>query len=239
MLRLAGRLFGGLTGNWSLPEVPFRWNGGERRIDRDSGQIDLVLALPVPGSADPGMPAIEVLTEILGGGASSSRLFSELRERRALCYDINASLERARDGGLLAVTATIAPGAVNKLLSTVCSGLVRLACEAPEAVEVARAVAFLRTSEALSLEVLILACHRARARRAERNRGPDGALGRRRAGGCPERGGRGPRQPARTGHRRPCRPGYGERADRRQPACRVRTMNVGCGGVTSGFYGRR
>ncbi len=152
LLALAERLFGGLSGSWSLPEMPFRWNGGERRIDRDAGQIDLVLALPVPGAADPAMPAVEVLAEILGGGATSNRLFSELRERRGLCYGVDASLERARDGGLLAVSVTVAPAAVNKLLAAACAELVRLACEPPGADEVARAVAFLRTSEALSLE---------------------------------------------------------------------------------------
>jgi len=152
MLRLAERLFGGLSGAWSLPEAPFRWHGGERRIERDSGQIDIVLALPVPGRGDPALPAVEVLAELLGGGVTSNRLFSELRERRGLCYDIDASLELARGGGLLAVSGTAAPGAINKLIATACAELVRLACEAPGAAEVASAVAYLRTSDALAFE---------------------------------------------------------------------------------------
>ncbi|MBI2190879.1 MAG: insulinase family protein [Planctomycetes bacterium] len=69
-------------------------------------------------SAPPSHPlhlAGQVITTILSGG-SSSRLFTEVREKRALAYSIHAFQRAWRDGALLAVTASSTPRRAHETL---------------------------------------------------------------------------------------------------------------------------
>jgi predicted Zn-dependent peptidase len=82
-------LFGG-AGPWLLEEKAFE-------------QLNICLAFPGVPRDHPDHPVLEVLTTILGGGASS-RLFEQLRERRGLAYDVGASAAHYRDTGSVIVS---------------------------------------------------------------------------------------------------------------------------------------
>lgn len=77
-------------GSWLLEEKSFE-------------QLNICLAFPGVARDHPDRPALEVLTTILGGGASS-RLFEQLRERRGLAYDVGASAAHYRDTGSVVVS---------------------------------------------------------------------------------------------------------------------------------------
>lgn len=66
--------------------------------DKQFEQLNVCLAFPGVAREHPDHAALEVLTTILGGGASS-RLFEQLRERRGLAYDVGASAAHFRDTG--------------------------------------------------------------------------------------------------------------------------------------------
>lgn len=71
---------------------------------KDVEQVNLAFAWPTVGREHEDRAAIKVLAKILGG-AMSSRLFIEVRERRGLCYDVRAMAESYEDIGLMTIRA--------------------------------------------------------------------------------------------------------------------------------------
>lgn len=65
---------------------------------------------------------LNVLSAILGGGMSS-RLFSEVREKRGLAYYVRASSDHYVDAGYLAVTAGIDPKRIDDAISVIITEL--------------------------------------------------------------------------------------------------------------------
>ena len=58
--------------------------------------------------------ALDVLSEVLGGG-KSSRLYRDLKEQRGLAYSISASNGSFRDDGIFYITANFTPTCLDKL----------------------------------------------------------------------------------------------------------------------------
>jgi zinc protease len=102
--------FGGLPAKGSLvPVAPVEvQNLGKREvIDIDVPQSTLYLALPGIGRKDPDFIPAMVLNHILGGGSFTSRLWTEVREKRGLAYSVWSMLSnRAKTSTFLAGTAT-------------------------------------------------------------------------------------------------------------------------------------
>ncbi|WZP00488.1 pitrilysin family protein [Isosphaeraceae bacterium EP7] len=94
--RAVDRLFG----DWKRqPETNVQANpGGPRRahLHRDTQQIQIALAYPSATVTSPDYYNARAATAILGG-YSSARLFTEVREKRGLCYSVYASYEAHRD----------------------------------------------------------------------------------------------------------------------------------------------
>jgi len=67
-------------------------------------QIQLALGFPTVGRKHKDIPAIKLLAHILGG-AMSSRLFIEVRERRGLCYMVRAKADAYQDVGVFEIRA--------------------------------------------------------------------------------------------------------------------------------------
>jgi len=92
----------------SLPPTPprlppLRWCGHHRRSSRQvTDQVHVRLAFAAVAADDERVPALSVLSRVLGVG-SSSRLFQRLREEEGLTYDIWSSLVLRNLGGLLEV----------------------------------------------------------------------------------------------------------------------------------------
>ncbi|MDZ5603994.1 pitrilysin family protein [Pseudomonas sp. RP23018S] len=107
---LTGSLSAALTQDWAAVALPTpRPSETTRRELPGAGSgVQAMLAMPLqlhPG--DPDHAAMVLGCKVLGGGLGS-RLSSELRERRALSYDISAVLTLWRAGGVLRVEWDIA-----------------------------------------------------------------------------------------------------------------------------------
>ncbi len=74
------------------------------RQEKDVKQIQIALGFPMVGRKHKDIPAIKLLASILGG-AMSSRLFIEVRERRGLCYSIRSSADAYDDIGAFEIRA--------------------------------------------------------------------------------------------------------------------------------------
>jgi predicted Zn-dependent peptidase len=111
-----------------FPELPpLAWSAGQHRLARPGvDQVHVRLAFPAVPVHDPAVPALTVLSRVLGVGASS-RLFQRLREEEGLTYDIWSALVLRRLGGLLEVGWASAPDAVDEVWQLVLDEVRRLA----------------------------------------------------------------------------------------------------------------
>jgi len=73
---------------------------------KSTEQTHLAIGFHAPGRKSKDKYAINLLNIILGGNMSS-RLFEELREKRALCYDISSSVKRYEETGAFFIHAGI------------------------------------------------------------------------------------------------------------------------------------
>ena len=89
-----------LFGDWQgQPPPPISLGGrGEKicHVPHDSQQTHIALAWDVPPYRDPDSLQATAALAVLGGG-SSSRLFTEVREKRGLCYSVSAGYQTQRD----------------------------------------------------------------------------------------------------------------------------------------------
>jgi predicted Zn-dependent peptidase len=135
-----GRLFG----EWapeSEPRVPER-PGGPRRdhITRETQQIQIALAFPAATVASPDYYKARATAAIFGG-YSSARLFTEVREKRGLCYSVYASYEGQRERAAILCYAGTSAERAQQTLDVMLAEIVRLGRGgiAPEELETMRA----------------------------------------------------------------------------------------------------
>src|SRR5208283_484170 len=101
---------------------------------------------------DPDFMAAYIVYHILGGGAFSSRLYQEVREKRGLAYSVADSLVWLNHSALfLGGTATRADR-TGEALDLIEKEIHRLADEGPTAAELAEAKNYLNSSFALNLD---------------------------------------------------------------------------------------
>ena len=106
----------GLTRDWSggasaLEPAPVVHEQRESQLRleyRRTEQLHLSIALPGLALDDPDIYALDLLSIILGEGMSS-RLFTELREKRGFAYDIHSGVSRFRDTGAFIISAGVDP----------------------------------------------------------------------------------------------------------------------------------
>ncbi|WP_337174620.1 pitrilysin family protein [Paludisphaera sp.] len=95
---------GALFGGWERrPEPRLSERPAGPRIDhiaRETQQIQIAMAAPAATVAGPDYYRARAAVAILGG-YSSARLFTEVRERRGLCYSVYASYEGQRERGAM------------------------------------------------------------------------------------------------------------------------------------------
>src|SRR3989344_8373865 len=89
---------------------------------KETEQAHLVLGVRTVPLGAPERYALSVLSSILGGGMSS-RLFSEVREKRGLAYYVRASSDQYTDAGSLVVTAGIDPKRIEEAITVIVSEL--------------------------------------------------------------------------------------------------------------------
>lgn len=145
-----GDLLGGLPAESARALGAARWTGGETRDVRDLEQAHIVLGFPGRALGDEDAIALQVFSNVLGGGMSS-RLFQEVRERRGLVYTIQAFHWAFSDTGLFGVYAGTGEDDIGELMPVMLDELSDAARTATES-EIARAKAQMRMSLELARE---------------------------------------------------------------------------------------
>jgi predicted Zn-dependent peptidase len=101
---------------------------GEPRVGvdtRDGEQAHICLALHGVSRCDPRRYAVDALNVILGGGMSS-RLFTEIREKRGLAYDIHSYGEHYLASGSLVIYAGVDPARLEECIGALLGELARM-----------------------------------------------------------------------------------------------------------------
>ncbi|CAN5852588.1 pitrilysin family protein [soil metagenome] len=140
---------GRLLGDWESrpdPDIVERPVGPKRdHIEQETQQTQIALAYPTVTVADPDFYLARAATAILGG-YSSARLFTEVREKRGLCYSVQASYEAHRDRAAVLCYAGTAPERAQQTLDVTLAEIHRLAESGVEAEELETMKAGLKSS---------------------------------------------------------------------------------------------
>ncbi|MEZ5294221.1 MAG: pitrilysin family protein [Vicinamibacterales bacterium] len=119
--------------------------------DKEIEQSHVCLGGPALAHGDQDRYVAYALNTMLGG-SMSSRLFQNVREKRALAYSVFSSLTTYRDAGAVTIYAGCANEAVHELVDVVMAELRRLKSEPLAPGELQRAKDHLKGSLMLSLE---------------------------------------------------------------------------------------
>ncbi len=135
-------LFAGLPEKAALAPVPqIDVQGLGRRIvvDYDVPQANIRFGRPGIARRDPDYIPAMVVNHILGGGAFTSRLWQEVREKRGLTYSVYSSLATADHSPCFIGSTSTKNERAAESLSVIEAEFVRLAAEGPTADELEKA----------------------------------------------------------------------------------------------------
>lgn len=148
------RTFGGLRPGNPPNYIPFSPSQIGPRVSikkKKTDQTQLILGVPAYPYLHADEYALTVLTTILGGGMSS-RLFTEIREKRGLAYSIHAWTEKYPDTGYLAIQAGVEHAKLEKTTTTILNELKKMKREKVGATELNKAKSYIKGTLALSRE---------------------------------------------------------------------------------------
>jgi predicted Zn-dependent peptidase len=114
-------------------------------------QAQIVVGVTIPPRSDPSRDAYRVYDQLLGGGLSS-RLFTSIRERAGLAYQVYSERAQFTDAGALCVAAGTAPEHADQVLELVATEVDDLAQGGLRAKEVDVARQALRADALLGAE---------------------------------------------------------------------------------------
>ncbi len=149
-----------LFGDWSSGKAgvasakPASYEAGDPALFyeiRETEQVNLCLAVKGVHRASDDRFALDLLTTIMGGGMSS-RLFLEIRERRALAYDITTYTNRFADTGSLVTNVAVDPTKAREVVVEVLRQMQRLRDEPVPDSELHKAKEFNKGRLLLGLE---------------------------------------------------------------------------------------
>ena len=118
---------------------------------KDLQQTSLIMGFPACSHRHSDRAAANLLGHVLGGGMSS-RLFMELREKNALCYQVGSYLTHYQDTGALQIAASCAPERARELIRRTLAECAKIRAHGVSAEELERAKLQLRTSLVFSQE---------------------------------------------------------------------------------------
>jgi predicted Zn-dependent peptidase len=130
---------------------PFAENGRVRVQEKASDQAHLCLGVAGYPIQHPDRYVIELLRTVLGGGMSS-RLFSEVRERRGLAYYVFTANQGYTDSGTLYSQAGVDLKRIDEAVTTILDELRKIAAEPVPADELEKARSYAKGRFVLSLE---------------------------------------------------------------------------------------
>jgi zinc protease len=135
-----------------IPEIEVQGLGRRIVVDYDVPQANIRFGRPGVARRDPDYIPAMVVNHILGGGAFTSRLWQEVREKRGLTYSVYSALSTAeRSPAFVGSTSTKNERAAESLsvIETECA---RLAADGPTAEELEKAKKYLIGSYALRFD---------------------------------------------------------------------------------------
>lgn len=122
----------------------------EIAFDLDLPQATIRLAYPGLARGDPEFFTAYLMNHILGGGTFSSRLFTEVRERRGMTYGIGSSLVNRRHSSAIVIGTSTRPDRAGEALAVIREEVRRMAEEGPTEAELAAAKAFVLGAYAIN-----------------------------------------------------------------------------------------
>jgi predicted Zn-dependent peptidase len=146
----AEKRFTSFTGPAGPAPEPAHFHGGTRVETRDLEQVHIAMALQGLPVRDDALYSLQVFTSVLGGGMSS-RLFQEVREKRGLCYTIQAFHMPYADTGLFGLYAGTDETDAPELMRVVIDQIAN-ATETLNETEVNRAKAQMKAGLLMALE---------------------------------------------------------------------------------------
>lgn len=145
----------GLAKDSRPPSRPFKLKAARRPSvvseTRDLDQVQLALAFHAPGRKSRALPALRLLNVILGEN-TSSRLWSELREKRGLCYDSGSDITSLEETGLLHIYAGVDPDKLERVFAIIFKTLKSLAEKAVSPAALKAAVEYSIGSSRMAME---------------------------------------------------------------------------------------
>jgi zinc protease len=149
------RAFGPLPEKAELVDVlkvEARNMGTREIIDLDVPQSTLYLALPGLHRTDPDYMAAMVLNHILGGGSFTSRLWTEVREKRGLAYSVWSMLAPRHAAALFMAGTATSNERVGESLAVILEEIAVIAKNGATADELEKAKRYLMGSYALRFD---------------------------------------------------------------------------------------
>jgi zinc protease len=119
-------------------------------VDYPLAQTSLQLAYRGISRDDPQFFPALLMNHVLGGGAFSSRLFDEVREKRGLAYGVGSSLINSRHSDALLIGTATDPGRADEVLSVIQEAVAKMAAEGPTEAELEEAKRYLLGSYAIN-----------------------------------------------------------------------------------------
>jgi predicted Zn-dependent peptidase len=132
------------------PATPYA-NGRVKVFTKQSDQAHVILGVPSYKLDHPDRYALQLLATVLGGGMSS-RLFTEVRERRGLAYYVFGVNHSYTDAGSLYSQAGVDINRIDEALTTIAGELKGMAAELVPSDELEKARSFAKGRFVLQLE---------------------------------------------------------------------------------------
>jgi predicted Zn-dependent peptidase len=121
-----------MFGKWPPGELATRYVTNDKQTEarvriesKDIEQAHLCVAVHGFSHSHPQRFIVDLLNTVLGGGMSS-RLFTEIRERRGLAYDIHSYTEHFSDSGSFGVYAGVDPQKIETALTAILEELSKI-----------------------------------------------------------------------------------------------------------------
>lgn len=147
--------FGGLPAAPHLSDLPIlalQAMGHTEIVDIDIPQSTLIMALPGLPRKHPDFVAANIVNHILGGGSFTSRLWTEVREKRGLAYSVWSQLIWKKHSHIFLAGTATSNERVAESLAVMGAEIARIAAEGPEPEELRKAQAYLTGSYALRFD---------------------------------------------------------------------------------------
>ena len=152
--------------------TPAKYQGGDKRVEKDLEQSHVVMGFQGVNREDPDYYSAVILGTVLGGGMSS-RLFQEIREKRGLVYSIYASHSAYHDDGQFEIYAGTGPENLDKLIPVTCEEIVKIMQNPISEAELNRAKAQIKAGILMSRESMLSRANRQAKYLINFNRAPD------------------------------------------------------------------